>query len=123
MIFKRLVPLDAWSLTFHKVSLKYMPLAPMVFSFYISRSKPVSKYSSMTIEEIQQQCETLSNEQLFLVVNNKQLYNEMIVRVTYQEIRKRGLSKQEVKEIEKAQARRAKIITEIFTRIYCSWKK
>ena len=50
----------------------------------------------MTIEEIQQQCEALSNEQLLLVVNNKRLYNEKIVRAAYQEIRKRGLSKQEV---------------------------
>lgn len=44
----------------------------------------------MKIEEIQQQCEALSNEQLFLVVNNKQLYNEKIVRVAYQEIKKGG---------------------------------
>ncbi len=65
----------------------------------------------MKIEEIQQQCEALSNEQLFLVVNNKQLYNEKIVRVAYQEIKKRGLSKQEVKEIEKVQARQSRIIT------------
>lgn len=65
----------------------------------------------MKIEEIQQQCETLSNEQLFLVVNNKQLYTEKIVRVAYQEIKKRGLSKQEVKEIEKVQARQSRIIT------------
>jgi len=65
----------------------------------------------MKIEEIQQQCESLSNEQLFLVVNNKRLYTEKIVRVAYQEIRKRGLSKQEVKEIEKAQAQQARVIT------------
>jgi len=65
----------------------------------------------MTIDEIQQQCETMSSEQLFLIVNNKQLYTEKIVRVAYQEIRKRGLSKQEIKEIEKVQARRARIIT------------
>jgi hypothetical protein len=66
---------------------------------------------SMTIEEIQAQCEALSNEELLLVVNNKRLYTEQIVRVAYQEIRKRGLSKQEIKEIEKMQAERAKIIT------------
>jgi len=65
----------------------------------------------MKIEEIQQQCETLSNEQLFLVVNNKHLYTEKIVRVAYQEIKKRGLSKQEIQEIEKVQARRSRIIT------------
>ena len=60
----------------------------------------------MKIEEIQQQCETLSNEQLLLVVNNKRLYNEKIVRVAYQEIKKRRLSKEEVKEIEKKQAQK-----------------
>jgi hypothetical protein len=65
----------------------------------------------MTTEEIQQQCETLSDERLLLIVNNKRLYTEQIVRVTYQEIRKRGLSKQKIKEIEKVQARHAKIIT------------
>jgi hypothetical protein len=65
----------------------------------------------MTNEEIQQQCEALSDEQLLLVVNNKRLYTEKIVRGAYQEIRNRGLSKQEIKEIEKAQAGRNKIIT------------
>ena len=65
----------------------------------------------MKIEEIQEQCETLSNEQLLLIVNNKRLYTEQIVRVAYQEIRKRGLSKKEIKEIEKVQAQSAKIIT------------
>jgi hypothetical protein len=65
----------------------------------------------MKIEEIQQQCETLSNEQLLLVVTNKHLYTEKIVRVAYQEINKRGLSKQEIKEIKKAQARQSTIIT------------
>ena len=65
----------------------------------------------MKIEEIQQQCESLSNEQLLLVVHNKQLYTEKIVRVAYQEIKKRGLSKQEIKEIEKVQARQSRIIT------------
>ena len=44
-------------------------------------------------------------------MNNKRLYTEKIVRVAYQEIRKRGLSKQEVKEIEKAQALQSRIIT------------
>lgn len=77
----------------------------------------------MTIEEIQQQCETLSNEQLLLVVNNKLLYNEKIVRVAYQEIRKRGLSKQEVKKIEKAQARRARIITGDIHEDVLFWEK
>jgi len=65
----------------------------------------------MKIEEIQQQCETLSDEQLLLVVNNKQLYTEKIVRVAYQEIKKRGLSKQKIKEIEKVHARQSRIIT------------
>jgi hypothetical protein len=77
----------------------------------------------MKIEEIQQQCETLSNEQLFLVVNNKRLYTEKIVRVAYQEIKKRGLSKQEVKEIEKVQARQSSIITgDIYEDIFF-WEK
>jgi len=65
----------------------------------------------MKIEEIREQCESLSNEELLLVVNNKIRYTEKIVKVAYQEIRKRNLSPQEVKEIKKAQARRAKIIT------------
>src|SRR5258708_8802299 len=65
----------------------------------------------MTTEEIQQQCETLSDEELLLVVNNKRLYTEKIVRGAYQEIRKRGLSKQKIKEIEKVHAGRGKIIT------------
>jgi hypothetical protein len=77
----------------------------------------------MTIEEIQEQCESLSNEQLLLVVNNKQLYTEQIVRVAYQEIRKRGLSKQEIKEIEKVQARRAKIITGNIQEDILFWEK
>jgi hypothetical protein len=65
----------------------------------------------MKIEEIRQQCEALSNEELLLVVNNKRLYTEQIVGVAYQEIRKRKLSKEEVKAIEKMQARRSKIKT------------
>ena len=65
----------------------------------------------MKIEDIRQQCEALSNEELLLVVNNKRLYTEQIVRVAYQEIRKRNLSKEEVKEIEKAQVRRSKVKT------------
>ena len=65
----------------------------------------------MKIEDIRQQCEALSNEELLLVVNNKRLYTEQIVRVAYQEIRKRKLSKEEVKEIEKVQARRSKVKT------------
>jgi len=77
----------------------------------------------MKIEEIQQQCETLSNEQLLLVVNNKRLYNEKIVRVAYQEIKKRRLSKEEVKEIEKKQARQSSIITgDIYEDIFF-WEK
>src|ERR1700722_1034770 len=88
-------------------------LAPIAFSFYIylPQTAKVNTPHIMKIEEIQQQCESLSNEQLFLVVNNKRLYTEKIVRVAYQEIRKRGLSKQEVKEIEKAQAQQARVIT------------
>ncbi len=69
----------------------------------------------MKIEEIRQQCEALSNEELLLVVNNKRLYTEQIVRVAYQEIRKRNLSKEEVREIEKVQVRRSKIKTGDFT--------
>ncbi len=65
----------------------------------------------MKMEEIQQQCEALSNEELFLVVNNKRLYNEKIVRAAYQEINRRGLSKQEAKEIEKVLDRQSKIVT------------
>jgi hypothetical protein len=65
----------------------------------------------MKIEEIRQQCEALSNEELLLVVNNKRLYTEQIVRVAYQEIRKRKLSKEEVKAIEKVQVRRYKVKT------------
>src|ERR1700722_3506919 len=88
-------------------------LAPIAFSFYIylPQTAKVNTSHIMKIEEIQQQCETLSNEQLFLVVNNKHLYTEKIVRVAYLEIKNRGLSKQEVKEIEKVQARRSRIIT------------
>ena len=66
---------------------------------------------TMTREEIQQQCEALSDEQLLLVVNNKRLYTEQIIREAYHEIRKRGLSKQKIKEIEKIHAGRSKIIT------------
>jgi hypothetical protein len=65
----------------------------------------------MTIEEIQEQCATLSDEQLLLVVNNKRLYTEKIVRVAYQEIRRRRLSKEDLKEFKKAQTRRSKVIT------------
>ena len=65
----------------------------------------------MKIEEIRQQCASLSNEELLLVVNNKRLYTEQIVKIAYQEINKRKLPKQEVKEIEKAQARRSKVLT------------
>ena len=65
----------------------------------------------MKIEDIRQQCEALSNEELLLVVNNKRLYTEQIVRVAFQEIRKRKLSKAEVREIEKVQARRSKVKT------------
>ena len=46
-----------------------------------------------------------------LVVNNKRLYTEQIVRVAYQEIRKRKLSKEEVRGIEKVQAHRSKVKT------------
>ena len=69
----------------------------------------------MKIEEIRQQCEALSNEELLLVVNNKRLYTEQIVRVAYQEIRKRNLSKEEVRGIEKVQVRRSKVKTGDFT--------
>ncbi|HEY4064213.1 MAG TPA: hypothetical protein VGM30_20045 [Puia sp.] len=65
----------------------------------------------MNIEEIQAQCESMSNEQLLLVVNNKRLYTEKIVRVAYQEIGRRRLSKEEVKVIEKKHARKSRIIT------------
>ena len=77
----------------------------------------------MKIEEIQEQCEALSNEQLLLVVNNKRLYTEKIVKVAYQEIRKRGLSKNEVKEIEKIHARRARIITGNIHEDILFWEK
>ena len=65
----------------------------------------------MDIKEIQEQCETLADEQLLLVVNNKILYTADIVKVAYQEIRKRGLSKERIKEIKKKHARESKIVT------------
>jgi hypothetical protein len=77
----------------------------------------------MTIEEIQQQCKTLSNDELFQVVNNKQLYNEKIVRVAYQEIRNRRISKQEAREIRKVQARRAKVISGNIHEDVLFWEK
>jgi hypothetical protein len=77
----------------------------------------------MTLEEIQQQCEALSNEQLLLVVNNKLLYNDKIVSVAYKEMRRRGLSKQEIKEIEKAQRRRARVITGNIHEDVLLWEK
>jgi len=64
----------------------------------------------MAIEEIKAQCELLSNEELLLVVNNKIRYTEVIVRVVQQEIRKRGLTKDEVSKFKKDQACRARII-------------
>jgi hypothetical protein len=83
----------------------------LFFLYLASPNHNTQETHTMKIEEIQQQCESLSNEQLLLVVNNKRLYTEKIVRVAYQEIKKRGLSKQEVKEIEKAQAQQSRIIT------------
>jgi len=77
----------------------------------------------MTNEEIQEQCESLSNEELLLVVNNKQLYTAQIVRVVYHEIRKCGLSKQEIKTIEKEQARQSKIITGNIHEDILFWEK
>ncbi|MHA4811108.1 hypothetical protein ACX0G9_23570 [Flavitalea flava] len=65
----------------------------------------------MNIEDIQNQCENLSNEQLLLVVNNKRLYTEKIVRAAYQELRKRQIPKEEVIAIEKKHTRRSRIIT------------
>lgn len=64
----------------------------------------------MKIEEIQAQCEMLSNEQLMLIVTNKIRYNEMIVRAAHQELRKRGITKDQMKEIKRKQDRAPKPI-------------
>jgi hypothetical protein len=96
----------------YEISLFLWACTDCLFFLYLGAPNRRSKYSHiMKIEEIQQQCETLSNEQLFLIVNNKRLYTEKIVGVAYQEIKKRGLSKRETKEIKKVQALQSRIIT------------
>jgi len=45
-----------------------------------------------------------------MVVNNKIRYTELIVRVARQEIRKRGVTKEDTKKFKAKEARRAKII-------------
>lgn len=63
----------------------------------------------MNIQDIKDQCESLSNEELLLVVNNKIHYTETIVRIARQELRKRAVPKEEIKKIRKKQRQQDKI--------------
>jgi len=64
----------------------------------------------MTVDEIKARCESLSTEELYLIVNNKIRYTEVIVRVAQQELRRRNPTKEEISQFKKGQARRAKIV-------------
>jgi hypothetical protein len=77
----------------------------------------------MTVEEIKAQCATLSNEELYLIVTNKIRYDYVIVAVAQGEIKRRGLSKEEFKELKGVQTRRSKIIEgDIYTDLLW-WQK
>ena len=65
----------------------------------------------MNKEELRQQCEALSDQELFLVVNNKGLYNEMIVTAAQIELRKRSVSKEDVKRFRKASERLNNVVS------------
>lgn len=49
-------------------------------------------------EELKQQCEALSNQELLTVVNNKGRYNEMIVTAAQIELKKRQVTKEDRQE-------------------------
>jgi uncharacterized membrane protein len=52
----------------------------------------------MDKQELKRQCEALSDQELYLVVNNKRLYNEMIVTAAQIELKKRAVSKEDLKQ-------------------------
>ena len=77
----------------------------------------------MTVEEIKAQCATLSNEELYLIVTNKIRYDYVIVAVAQGEIKRRGISKEEFKELKSVQKRRSKIIEGDIYRDLLWWQK
>ena len=61
-------------------------------------------------EDLRQQCESLSTEELFIVVHNRIRYTEQIVIAAQTEIRRRGLSKEEIDKHSARQVRRSKMV-------------
>ena len=65
----------------------------------------------MDKEELKRQCESLSNQELLAIVNNKMGYTVEIVTAVQIELRNRAIPKEEVKMHKKQLAQQAKIIT------------
>ena len=65
----------------------------------------------MNKEELRKQCESLSNQQLIAIVDNKIRYNVQIVTAAQIELESRAISKEEVKTHKRQLTQQARIIT------------
>lgn len=77
----------------------------------------------MTVEEIKEKCESLSNDELYTIVNNKIKYNYTIVSTAQAELKRRNVSKDEHKSLKKEQTRRSKIIEGDIDADVLMWEK